>query len=99
MKSTSPSNRVPGKIAIGDNAMVKLTAEQCELLKSCASEPVRLLDPGTNQEYVLVPAETYGRIQAILSDLDPREFYPALHRAMDQEGWNDPHMDEYNRYG
>ena len=71
MESTSPSSRIPGNIGIGDNAMVRLTAEQCELLKSCVPEPVRLLDPGTNQEYVLVPAETYGRLQAILSDLDP----------------------------
>src|SRR5262245_37683750 len=67
--------------------------------QNCGCEPVRLLDPETNQEYVLVPAESYRRIQALLSDLDPRELYPALHRAMDQEGWNDLRMDEYNRYG
>lgn len=32
-------------------------------------------------------------------DIDPRDMYPLLHRALRDEGWDDPRMDEYNRYG
>jgi len=63
------------------------------------SGPDRARDPKTNKEYVLVSIEEYQRLQALLSDRDPRELYPALNRAMCDEGWDDPKMDEYNRYG
>ncbi len=32
-------------------------------------------------------------------DIDPHDMYPLLHRALRDEGWDDPRMDEYNRYG
>jgi hypothetical protein len=32
-------------------------------------------------------------------DIDLRDMYPLLHRALHDEGWHDPRMDEYNRYG
>ena len=79
--------------------MTTLTPEQRQLLKASGAEPLRLLDPDTNEEYVLVKAEAYSQIQAVLEDLDPREMYPALHRAMHEEGWDDSQMDDYNRYG
>ncbi len=79
--------------------MTTLTQEQRQLLKQGGGEPLRLVDPETNQEYVLLQAEVYQRLQVLLKDLAPRELYPLLHRALQDEGWHDPHMDEYNRYG
>jgi hypothetical protein len=79
--------------------MTTLTQEQRQLLKQGGDEPLRLLDPETNQEYVLLQAEVYQRLQTLLEDLDPRELYPSLQRALRDEGWDEPHMDEYNRYG
>jgi hypothetical protein len=79
--------------------MATLTVEQRNLLKQASGEPLRLVDPDTNQEYVLLPADLYEQLRSVLSDLDPRDLYPALHRALRDEGWDDPHMDEYNRYG
>jgi len=79
--------------------MSTLTQEQRQMLRQSEGEPVRLLDPDTNREYVLLQAEVYDRLRSALIDLDPREFYPALHRALRDEGWDDPQMDEYNRYG
>jgi hypothetical protein len=79
--------------------MATLSPEQRELVKQSSREPVRLLDPDTNQEYVLVRAEVYDQIRSLPDDLDPRDLYPALARALQDEGWNDPQMDEYNRYG
>jgi hypothetical protein len=79
--------------------MSTLTKEQRQLLHETAGEPLRLLDPDTNREYVLVQAEVFEQLRHLLSDLNPRELYPALHRALRDEGWDDPVMDEYNRYG
>jgi hypothetical protein len=79
--------------------MATLTAEQRDLVKQSSGEPVRLIDPDTKQEYVLMRAEAYDQIQSVVPDLDPRDLYPALARALSDEGWNDPQMDEYNRYG
>jgi hypothetical protein len=79
--------------------MAILTAEQRGLLKQSSGEPLRLVDPDTNREYVLLPADVYDQLRSALTDLDPRDFYPALHRALRDEGWDDAHMDEYNRYG
>jgi hypothetical protein len=79
--------------------MATLTQEQRQLLHQSGGEPVRLVDPETNQEYVLIATDHYEQLRALRSDLDPREFYPALRRALQAEGWDEPHMDEYNRYG
>lgn len=78
--------------------MTELTPEQRQLLQNSAETP-RLIDPVTQREYVLVQVEVYERLRELLGDLDPREMYPLLHRAMQEEGWDDPHMDEYNQYG
>ncbi len=79
--------------------MVTLTAEQRQLLHAASGEPPRLVDPDTSLEYVLVEARSYDRLRGALTETDPREFYPALHKALADEGWDDPQMDEYNRYG
>ena len=44
--------------------MTTLTQEQKQLLQQITGEPPRLLDPDTNREYVLLPAEIYQRLQA-----------------------------------
>jgi hypothetical protein len=76
--------------------MTALTHEQRELLKDSCRQPVRLIDPETNQEYVLLQSEVYDRLQSVIGDPAPRDLYPALQRALKDEGWDDPHMDEYN---
>jgi hypothetical protein len=79
--------------------MVTLTPEQQQLLQACGDEPLRLVDPVSNQEYVLLSADMYQRLQALQGDIEPRAMYPLLHRTLRDEGWDDPLMDEYNRYG
>jgi hypothetical protein len=79
--------------------MVILTVEQRALLKQIGGEPLQMIDPDTNQEYVLLATEVYDQLRSVLTDLDPRDLYPALHRALRADGWDDPQMDEYNRYG
>ncbi len=79
--------------------METLTIEQRNLLKETGERPVRLIDPDTCREYVLLQAEVYEQLRSALTDLEPRDLYPALQRALGDEGWDDPKMDEYNRYG
>ena len=79
--------------------METLTPEQRKLLQQAGGQPLRLIDPDTNQQYILVRAELYEQLQSANTGLDPRDLYPALHRALRDEGWDDPQMDEYNRYG
>jgi len=78
--------------------MSTLTQEQSQLVRQSHGVPPRLIDPHTNRQYVLLDVEVYDRLQAVLTDPDPHELYPALERALHDEGWNDPHMDDYNRY-
>jgi hypothetical protein len=78
--------------------MGTLTVEQRALLQQAGGEVLRLIDPDTNQQYVLVRADLYEQIWSGHADLVPPQLYPALHRAMKDEHWDDPEMDEYNRY-
>lgn len=79
--------------------MTTLTTEQRNLLQQAGGDVLRLVDPDTQQQYVLMRAEIYDQLCTGNAELDPRELYPALHRALRDEGWDDPQMDEYNRYG
>jgi len=77
--------------------MATLTTEQRTLLQQAGGEVLRLTDPDTNQQYVLLRAEVYEQLRSGQAELDPHELYPALHRALEDEGWDEPQMDEYNR--
>ena len=79
--------------------MATVTSEQRQLLHQAGGDVLRLEDPDSPQQYILMRAEIYAKLQSGHGDLDPRDLYPALHRALQDEGWDDPKMDEYNRYG
>jgi hemerythrin-like domain-containing protein len=76
-----------------------LTPDQRKLIQQAGGEVLRLVDPDTSQQYVLLRADLYEQLRSSHLDLNPSDFYPALNRAMRDEGWDDPQMDEYNRYG
>lgn len=65
--------------------------------RAVAAQPdglVRLTDPVTNRDFVLLPAEVYDRLAG---ELRPADAYPAVDRAF-AAGWDDPKMDDYDRY-
>jgi hypothetical protein len=77
--------------------MIELTESQQHALDN-EPEPHRVVDPRTNTAYVLVRADVYERAKGLLGeDFDPRDAYAAVDRAF-AEGWNDPKMDDYDRY-
>jgi hypothetical protein len=61
-------------------------------------EPLELVDDLSHARYVLLPAEQFDRVRALLGadELDVRETYAAQERALGQAGWDDPELDAYN---
>ncbi len=77
--------------------IIKVSEEQGKALESEAEVPLRVVDPRTNRTYVLVAAEQYERMKALLEEeLDIRAAYPLMDAIAAKEGWDDPSMDIYN---
>ena len=76
--------------------MIELTEQQRQELQSNLP---RVLDPLTNQIYVLVSEEAYERMQALLAPehLPSIEQQALLSAAGLRAGWDDPEMDIYDR--
>lgn len=64
--------------------MIDLTEEQQGELD--VAQPVRLRDPRTGEIYVLVRADAYDRMRAVIDGYTRRA------------GWDDPELDVYERY-
>ena len=63
--------------------------------------PVYVVDAATNAKYVLLRAEQYETLRALLVEddqVDPRELYPLTAKTAAAAGWDDPEMDIYNDY-
>ena len=64
--------------------MIELTEEQLQAING--ESPLRLLNPGTKEAYILVRADVYERMRAVIDG--------ATRRA----GWDDPKLDSYEQY-
>ena len=64
--------------------MIDLTEQQRQELSG--PEPVRVRDPNTDETYVLVRADIYERMRAIIDGYTRRA------------GWDDPALDVYEQY-
>ena len=64
--------------------MIELTEEQQTALGQ--AQPAKLLDPRTNETYVLVRADLYERMRALIDS------------ATKRAGWDDPALDAYEKY-
>lgn len=78
----------------------KLSNEQRRAIDEQHGGPVFVVDGDTQEQYVLLPAETYQKIRALIDDdtFDIRETYPLQEKAAGAAGWDDPAMDDYNDY-
>ncbi|HEX8199551.1 MAG TPA: hypothetical protein VF590_03625 [Isosphaeraceae bacterium] len=89
--------------------MTTLTPEQRQLVEQAGGEPVRLEDPATHEEYVLLRRDVYEHLRKLEAaerlgpspcedgEFHPRDAYAAVDRAF-AEGWDDPKMAEYDEY-
>ena len=77
--------------------MIELTEQQRQAAHA-SREPIRLLDPDTHETFVLVRSDVYEQVRSLFGeDFQPCVAYPAVDRAFAAE-WDDPKMDEYDRY-
>jgi hypothetical protein len=79
--------------------MIALSEELRQAVKDSKGNLVRLVDPETNAEYVVLPAETFAQMQEKLYDDGPltlEEKRAMLVKAGLRAGWDDPEMDVYD---
>ena len=79
--------------------MITLTKELQQAVEEADEQPIRLVDPRTNLEYVVLPAEIFDRVQDVFYDANPltiEEQRALLVQVGLSVGWDDPKMDAYN---
>jgi len=79
--------------------MIELTEQQRLELHQSPQGELRVADPETREEYVIVRAKLYDRIKALLyedGDVSISEAYPLMDEMASNAGWDDPAMDIYN---
>lgn len=78
--------------------MLTLTKDQQQAVRNAGRSPVRVNNPETHSEYVIVPAEVFD--QLIERDNQPTltraEQLGLLAAAGRRAGWDDPEMDVYD---
>jgi hypothetical protein len=79
---------------------LSLTAEQRRALADHPGEPVEVIDEVSHARFVLLPAEQFDRVKALVAadEFDIRETYAAQDAALRAAGWDDPELDIYNDY-
>ena len=76
----------------------KLSDEQREAVQQHPNQPVYVVDAITRDEYVLLPAETYQKVKALIGDdFNPEEFLPLVQEAI-AEDIDAPGMELYDDY-
>jgi hypothetical protein len=79
--------------------MLTIPKELQQAVRASHGRPLRLTDPDTQAEYVLLQAEIYDQLQGLLcndTSLTPDERRAVLIQAGLRAGWDDPEMDAYN---
>ncbi len=79
--------------------MLSIPKELRQAVSASHDRPVRLTDPETHVEYVLLKADMYDRIRGLLAgdaSLTPDERRAVLVQAGLRAAWDDPEMDVYN---
>jgi hypothetical protein len=79
--------------------MLTIPKELQQAVRTSHGRPLRLTDPETHAEYVLLQADVYDQLHGLLSNaplLTPDERRAVLIQAGLRAGWDDPEMDVYN---
>jgi hypothetical protein len=80
--------------------MQTITPELRQAIEEAGNAPPRILDPETNIDYVLIRADVYENIRALVepdAELDPKEMTHLIWDTMKGD-WDDPEMDDYDDY-
>jgi hypothetical protein len=82
-------------------AMLELTEQQRRELRESNGREIRVCDPDSHKEYVLLNAEVYERLKHLLyddSEWTPEEQLQVLAESGKRAGWDDPEMAVYDNY-
>ena len=79
---------------------VTLSPELQQALDAQPEAPVRVTDPRTNANYVLLTLEQYERIKPFFEaeERPLSALYPLMEESALRAGWDNPEMDVYNDY-
>lgn len=72
--------------------MITLPRDTQEAVRTSEDQPIRLTDPETNSEYVLLPADRFYEDSTLTQD----EMRALMLQAGLRAGWDDTEMDAYN---
>jgi hypothetical protein len=76
--------------------MIELSEEQRQELQGAGDRPVRLIDPQTGQEYVILRAEVYEHLTRVFDDgLDMKQVAALVADATREEDEGDPLLGKY----
>jgi len=80
--------------------VITLSEEIQKAIKDAQEDPVRLVDPETKAEYVVLPVETFELMRKGIYDDDgplteEERCYILIQTGL-RAGWDDPEMDVYN---
>jgi PHD/YefM family antitoxin component YafN of YafNO toxin-antitoxin module len=79
---------------------IELTAQQQQALAEHPEFPPRVVNPRTNETFVLIPAEMFERLQNLLEDDTVYTTAEMVDRVMAEDDANDPQLAELQRkYG
>ncbi|MBI3409236.1 MAG: hypothetical protein HY040_12890 [Planctomycetes bacterium] len=79
--------------------MIELNEQLKQALAANRDEPVRVIDSQTQQVFVLLRAEVYDKLKALVyddSEFAVRQAYSLMDEVAAKAGWDDPEMDVYN---
>ena len=79
--------------------MLTIPKELQQAVRASHGRPLRLTDPETHAEYVLLQADMYDQLHELFYNeipLTPDERRAVLIQAGLRAGWDDPEMDVYN---
>ena len=67
-------------------------------MEAAGEQPLEIIDPETHQRYMLVKADVFDRLHALLQggSLSKEEQKYLLEQAGRRAGWDDPEMDIYD---
>jgi hypothetical protein len=79
-----------------ETTMIELTENQSQAL-AAATETPEVLDPKTQARYVLVRAEAFRRLRALLEE-DMPDIAPLINEVMAEDDADDPYLEAYQQY-
>jgi hypothetical protein len=77
--------------------ILHLTDDQRRAIEEQGGPPISIFDATTNSSYVLIRADQFEKVRALLEDeqFDPREVYPFIDEVMRDDDALDPTLESY----